>query len=146
MSTICELSNTRPRVLVVDNNKHFTRSARFLLQRTGRYVVREVNDARRALETARSFKPDLILLDVLMPELDGAEVAAELESDWQLHRVPIVFLTALVTQEEAREGRRIGGHHVLAKPISAAKLIRAVEEHLPALAAARLEQRAGVSN
>ena len=75
MSTTFELSGTRPRILVVDNNQSFTRTARRLLQLTGRYLVREENDPRRVLETALGFQPDLILLDLIMPELDGAEVA-----------------------------------------------------------------------
>jgi CheY-like chemotaxis protein len=51
------------------------------------------------------FHPDLILLDLIMPEADGTEVAAQIESDWILHSVPIVFVTALITREEARDGR-----------------------------------------
>jgi CheY-like chemotaxis protein len=130
MTTTWELSNTRPRVLVVDNNPDFTRTARRLLERTARYFVREENDPGRVLETARRFQPDLILLDLMMPELDGADVAAELQTDWTLHRVPIVFVTALVTAEEAKEGRRIDGHRVVAKPVSSFELVRIIEENL----------------
>ena len=64
------------------------------------------------------FNPDLILLDVAMPETDGGEVAARIQSDPTLHRTPIVFLTALVTKAETRSGLRIQGHPFLAKPIS----------------------------
>ncbi len=136
MNTISEVSNTRPRVLLVDNNPAFTRTARRLLERTAHYHVREENDARRVLETARSFQPDLILLDLIMPDLDGAEIATELGADWRLRRVPIVFVTALVTPEEAKEGRRIDGHRIVAKPVTSRELIRIIEENLPALTAA----------
>jgi DNA-binding response OmpR family regulator len=97
--------------------------------------VCEESDARRALETARSFRPDLILLDLIMPEADGIEIAAELNADWMLHCVPIVFVTALITREEARDVRRIEGHRVLAKPMSTSELIKVVEENLPCCAA-----------
>ena len=134
MSTTFEPTNSESRVLIIDNNRQFTRSARLLLQYTRQYVVCEENDARRALETARSFKPDLILLDLIMPEANGVEIAAELNSDWMLHCVPIVFVTGLITREEARDVRRIEGHRVVAKPMTSSELIKAVEENLPSCA------------
>jgi CheY-like chemotaxis protein len=90
-----------------------------LLQNTHRYVVCEENDPRRALETARCFHPDLILLGLIMPQADGTEVAAQITSDWMLHSVPIVFVTELITPEEAPDGCRIEGHRVAPKPVTA---------------------------
>ena len=123
--------NDQSRILIVDNSSKFTRSARLLLEQTGNYVACAVNDPRRALETARSFKPDLVLVDLIMPQADGSEVAAQLEADWALHEVPIVFVTALITPEEARGGRRINGHRVVPKPTRGLDLIRVIEENLP---------------
>src|ERR1700736_59874 len=107
--------NEKPRILIVDNNSQFARSARLLLDRSGKYVACTVIDPRRALETARSFKPNLVLVELIMPQEDGPEVAAQLEADWALHGVPIVFVTALITPAEARDGRRINGHRVVTK-------------------------------
>ena len=126
----------KPRILIVDDNPRFSHSARLILQESGQYVVCEENDAASAVETARSFRPDLILLDLVMPQLDGAEVAAQVESDWALHGVPIVFVTGLVTRDEARNGERIDGHRVVSKPVSSFDLLGAVEESLPCRAAA----------
>jgi len=126
----------KPRILIVDDNPRFSHSARLILQEAGQYVVCEENDAASAVETARSFRPDLILLDLVMPQLDGAEVAAQVESDWALHGVPIVFVTGLVTRDEARNGQRIDGHRVVSKPVSSFDLLGAVEESLPCRAAA----------
>ena len=126
----------KPRILIVDDNPRFSHSARLILQESGQYVVCEENDAASAVETARSFRPDLILLDLVMPQLDGAEVAAQVESDWALHGVPIVFATGLVTRDEARNGQRIDGHRVVSKPVSSFDLLGAVEESLPCRAAA----------
>ena len=123
--------NDQSRILIVDNSSKFTRSARLLLEQTGNYVACAVNDPRRALETARSFKPDLVLVDLIMRQADGSEVAAQLEADWALHSVPIVFVTTLITPEEARDGRRINGHRVVPKPTRGFDLIRVVEENLP---------------
>jgi CheY-like chemotaxis protein len=98
--------------------------------------VCEENDPHRALETARSFKPDLVIVDLIMPQVDGLEIAMQLEADWALRAVPIVFVTTLITPEEARDGRRINGHRVIAKPTHGFDLIRIVEENLPCCAAA----------
>jgi two-component system, OmpR family, response regulator len=119
------------RILIVDNERQFTRSARLILQHARQYVVCDVNDPRGALETARSFKPDLVLVDLIMTQEDGTEVAAQLEADWALHSVRIVFMTSLITQEEARDGRRVNGHRLIAKPRSSSDLLRIVEENLP---------------
>ena len=75
-------NNNKPRILIVDDNPRFSYSARLILQQSGQYVVCEENDAAGAVETARSFRPDLTLLDLIMPGVDGAEVAAQIESDW----------------------------------------------------------------
>ena len=126
----------RPRILIVDNNSHFARSARLLLDQSGKYVTCTVIDPRRALETARNFRPDLVLVDLIMPHADGLEVAAQLEADWALHGVPIVFVTSLITAEEAKDGRRVYGHRILPKPTSGSKLIELVERSLPCCAEA----------
>jgi len=88
-------------------------------------------DATKAHQSARSFGPDLILLDVVMPETDGGEVAARIQADSELQSTPIIFLTALVTRAEAKSGLNIQGHPFLAKPVSIPELINAIERHLP---------------
>jgi CheY-like chemotaxis protein len=122
-------------ILVIDNSRDFTQAVKGALEKTGRYLVAEENDSRKAHQTALSFKPDLILLDIAMPETDGGEVAAWIQSDPALHRIPIVFLTALVTTAEGRAGLRIQGHSFLAKPITFPELVKGIEENLPARAA-----------
>ena len=128
--------NDKPRILIVDNNSQFARRGRVLLDQSGKYVACTVVDPRRALETARSFKPDLVLVDLIMPQEDGPEVAAQFEADWALHGVPIVFLTSLITAEEAKDGRRVYGHRILPKPTSSSELIELVEQNLPCCAEA----------
>ena len=130
-----EEAKEKPRILIIDNSRDFTYSARLGLERTGRYSVWEENEPAKAHQTAQQVKPDLILLDIAMPETDGGEVAARIESDPALHRIPVVFLTALVTKYEARSGLRIQGHPFLAKPISIPELITGIEENLPLHAA-----------
>jgi CheY-like chemotaxis protein len=124
----------KPCILIIDNNRDFTYAAKRALETTGRYFVCEENDASIAHQTARNLKPDFILLDIAMLETDGGEVAARIQSDSALHRIPIVFLTALVTRAEGRAGLQIHGHPFLAKPISLPELIEGIEENLPASA------------
>ena len=136
MNTTFESTNSKSRVLIVDNNSQFTRSARLRLDQSGKYVACTVVDPRRALETARSFKPDLVLVNLIMPQADGPEVAAQFEADWALHGVPIVFLTSLITAEEAKDGRRVYGHRILPKPTRSSALFELVEQNLPCCAEA----------
>ena len=128
--------NEKPRILIVDNNSQFVRTARLVLDQSGKYVACSVVDPRRALETARSFKPDLVIVDFIMPQEDGIEVAAQLEADWALHGVPIVLLTSLITAEEAKDCRRVYGHRILPKPTSSSQLFKLVEQNLPCCAEA----------
>ena len=120
------------RILIVDDDANSTHLVKILLERSGPYLVLEENDAARADQTAHDFKPDVILLDIVMPEIDGGELATQLEADRELHETPIIFLTALVTHSEANSGLHIQGHPLVAKPISIPELIDAIEKHLPA--------------
>lgn len=117
----------KKRILLIDDEPSFTRMLRLNLERTGAYEVREENRGAKGLATATEFKPDLILLDVIMPDADGGTVAAQLRADKNLKDVPIVFLTAVVTKKE--EGM-IGGRPFIAKPASASDVIACIERHL----------------
>jgi CheY-like chemotaxis protein len=120
------------RILIVDDDANSTHLVKILLERSGPYLVLEENDATKADQTAHDFKPDIILLDIVMPKMDGGELATQIEADRQLHDTPIIFLTALVTHGEARSGLHIQGHPLVAKPISIPELIDAIEKYLPA--------------
>jgi len=123
------------RILIVDDDANSTHLVKILLERSGPYLVLEENDPAKADQTAHSFKPDVILLDIVMPKIDGGELATQMEADRELHDTPIIFLTALVTHSEANSGLHVQGHPLVAKPISIPELIDAIEKHLPAPAA-----------
>ena len=121
----------KKRILVVDDEPAMTRMIKLNLEQTGHYEVRTENQGLKAIAAAREFRPDLILLDVMMPGMLGSEIAEQLQADPSLRAIKIVFLTAMVTKEEAqRSYGQIGGHTFVAKPISADDLCRVVEEHL----------------
>ena len=122
------------RILIVDDDANSTHLVKILLERSGPYLVLEENDPTKADQTAHNFKPDVILLDIIMPKMDGGELATQIEADRELHDTPIIFLTALVSHGEAKGGLHIQGHPMVAKPISIPELIDAIEKHLPARA------------
>ncbi|HAM72987.1 MAG TPA: response regulator, partial [Verrucomicrobiales bacterium] len=122
----------KKRILIIDDEPSFTRMVRLNLEKTGRFEVREENAATRALSVAREFKPDLVLLDVLMPSLDGGDVAAQLRRNSALKEVPIIFLTATVSARETeKQGLSSGGGLFLGKPISSDHLIQVIDQTLP---------------
>lgn len=122
------MTATKKKILLVDDEVIVTRTLKIFLDGTGAYEVRVENQATKAVQAARQFKPDLILLDVMMPELEGGEVAALLQEDEALKRIPVVFLTALVQRREVREsGGAIGGFPFIAKPIEPQVVVDTIE-------------------
>jgi PAS domain S-box-containing protein len=112
------MKTEKKRILVVDDRASDTRMLKVFLERTNEYVVREENVANAALSAALEFQPDLILLDVMMPGMDGGELAARFQANSELKAVPIVFLTAAVTKGEVKAGHdRAGKFPLLAKPV-----------------------------
>jgi len=122
---------SRKRILVVDDETSITRLLKLNLEQTGNYEVRAENSGARALAAALEFKPDLILLDVMMPDVDGGDVAASLRENPGLRKTPLVFLTAVVNKDElgAPEGT-IGGEMYIAKPLNVKGVISVIERTL----------------
>ncbi len=125
--------SSRKRILVVDDRRTDSQLVKLYLERTNEYIVREENDAQMALAAAEDFHPDLIFLDVMMPGVDGGELAASFQASETLKAVPVVFLTAAVTQDEVDAGRGlVGGRPYLAKPLVLTDMIACLERHLGA--------------
>ena len=121
------MRNHKPKILIVDDEKSFTKLTKLALSE---YEILEENNSARALETARKFQPDLILLDVVMPDFDGGDIAAQIHADPALKDVPIVFLTAIVTEKETEKQQLFGGYPFIAKPVTPEKLVENIEKYL----------------
>ena len=122
------------RILIIDDEQPFSEMLKLNLEQVGKYVAHEENDARRSLATARQFGPDLVLLDVMMPDMDGGDVAAMLATDAELRDVPIIFLTALVSREEVPSGGMTNrAHRMLPKSTPIESLIKIIEMELAGL-------------
>lgn len=124
-----KMNPPKAKVLIIDDEQSFTKLARLTLTE---YELREENDSTQALKTAKEFQPDLILLDVMMPNLDGGDVAAQIRAEPSLKNVPIVFLTAMVTRQEANSQPQLGGFPFISKPVAADVLVQNIERYLKA--------------
>ncbi|HBR14353.1 MAG TPA: response regulator [Candidatus Omnitrophica bacterium] len=123
----------KKRILIVDDEKSFTSILRINLESVGNYDVTVENDSNKAFSTALHLKPDLILLDVMMPQKEGPDVAMEIRNNKVLQETPIVFLTATVTTEEVKsQGGWIGGHPFIAKPSRLDVLLNSIEANFKA--------------
>jgi DNA-binding response OmpR family regulator len=121
----------KKRILVVDDLKSDTRLLKQQLEQSRQFEVREENDPRNAVVAAEEFQPDLILLDLVMPTMDGRHLAACIGASPKLKAVPILFLTARITKEEVDAvGGRVGGFPFLAKPVAVSELIACVHRHV----------------
>jgi len=116
------------KILLVDDEIDLTLIMKYNLESTGRFEVRTESRGRDALATARAFLPDLIFLDIMMPDMPGDDVAALIEKDSVLAGTKYVFLTAAVTHREvnARHGD-IGGKPFLAKPVNIQEMIAMID-------------------
>ncbi len=121
------------KILLIDDEAGFTQLLKMNLERIGDYEVEMENDSLKALTTIRRFQPDVILLDVVMPGLDGGDIQARLQDDAKLSSIPIVMLTALVDSTELSEGAvaQAGSQMILPKPVDLQLLLRVLGEILP---------------
>ena len=119
------------RILIIDDEAGFTNLVKLALEQTGRFTVGVVNDSMEAVAAAQAFKPQLILLDVMMPTKDGGELLAELEVNEQLKQVPVLFLTASTMNQLARaQQTAVRGRPVIAKPVTPQDLIQHIDQAL----------------
>jgi two-component system phosphate regulon response regulator PhoB len=117
-------------ILVVDDEPSIVELVRFTLEETDVRVV-EASDGAEALILARRVKPDLVLLDVQMPRLDGLEVCRQLRREPATARTPIIMLTAAGQQADRTRGLGAGADEYLTKPFSPLALLALVEALLP---------------
>jgi len=119
----------KKRILVIDDEEGFMQMVKLNLEESGKYEVKTENKGSNAISTALDFKPDLILLDIIMPDMDGTEVACKVKKEQGLKDVPIIFITAAATKKDVYEKNgKIGGCSFIAKPVSADELIYRIEK------------------
>lgn len=120
-----------PRILIVDDEPNIVLALEMLMKREG-YEILSVGDGEAAVEAAATFRPDLILLDVMMPRMDGYEVCQRIRADASLKGVFVVMLTAKGREVEREKGLALGADLYISKPFSTREVVRKVKEVLAA--------------
>ncbi len=123
--------NPRRKILMVDDEESLTRMYKINLEATKKFEVCTENNALQAFRVAKAFKPEMIFLDVIMPNGDVSEIVRQIREEPSLAKVPIVFLTATVTLEEVKQrGGLIGGEAFLAKPVTVKEIVDCIKDHI----------------
>lgn len=122
---------SKKKILLVDDEAGLTRLMKLNLEATEKYEVRTENKGTLAVKAAKEFKPDMIFLDIIMPDLEGSEVARQMRADPELKGIPIVFLTATITAEEIGQGGgSVGGEAFLAKPVTIKQMVDCIKRKI----------------
>ncbi|OGX12649.1 MAG: hypothetical protein A2351_02215 [Omnitrophica bacterium RIFOXYB12_FULL_50_7] len=114
-------------ILVVDDDVDASQMVKMILEKTGLYAVNVCNRGSEAFKIIQDTRPELVLLDIMMPGADGTDIANRIENDQSLALTQIVFMTSLVSQKEVLRNSVIGGHPFISKPISGETLLQRVK-------------------
>jgi len=118
------------KILLVDHEPGISRLVRQALERAGKYLVKEEHDDRTAVQTARGFQPDLILLDALPTSPDGQVLERQIHADASLKHTPIVHLSSLKSESQMMSGGILSGYSFFAAPVRIEEVLRGVENIL----------------
>lgn len=118
-----------PKILVIEDEAHILENIVETLDMEG-FTVRGANDGQKGIEVAREFLPELIICDIMMPEVNGYGVLLELRNHQPTARIPFIFLTALAEKDDMRKGMELGADDYLTKPFTSAELLGAVNARL----------------
>jgi DNA-binding response OmpR family regulator len=119
----------KPRVLIVEDEPHIVLSLEFLLQREG-YETAAAADGEEGLALVRRLRPDVVLLDIMMPRRNGYEVCQAIKADPELRRIPVIMLSAKAQEVEVLRGLELGATAYIAKPFGNAEVLEAVRAAL----------------
>jgi len=122
--------DNKKRILVIDDEKDFLKITKLNLEETGRFEVMALSNAKDMISWLHNFKPDVILLDLLMPEIGGMEACEMLNNDPIGKGVPIIILSALEKDSDKRSAYKKGVVDYLVKPIEKKDLIAKIEKAL----------------
>ena len=120
------------KILLVDDEKDVLEFMGSILQRNN-YEIFPTTKGEEAMGLAKKVAPDAIILDVIMPDKDGTEVAMELGQDPATKDIPVIFLTGMLSPEQEMPGRKTNSHHyAIAKPVTTEELLQVIQNALAA--------------
>lgn len=114
------------KIMVVDDEPYIARVIKFKLEQEG-YTVISANDGQSGLQKIKDEKPDMVLLDVMMPGLSGYEVCQKIKEDAELAGIPVVILTAKGQERDREQGLTMGASDYITKPFSPNRLLELVK-------------------
>ena len=121
----------KKRILIIDDEEGFCNLVKKNIEKTGEFEVQIAINGEDGIKLAREIKPDLILLDLVMPGMDGADVATQVKSEKDIKDTPIVFLTAIVREEEdSPQTSLTRGYSLLAKTVTVGELIACIKKNV----------------
>lgn len=120
--------NKRKRILLIDDEPEIRRFVEVLLRHE--YLLELAANGGEGLEAARRFQPDLILLDLFMPGMDGFEVCRQLKNDPQVRDIPVAMFTAVARKQEREKGLALGAVDYITKPFFPRDLLQRIEQIL----------------
>ena len=114
------------RILVVEDEESLLKLESLLLTSKG-YLVTGVMDGRAALEEIKTNRPDLVILDIMLPEIDGFEVCKRIKENNETKSIPVVMLTAKKSNQDVERGRQVGADAYITKPFRSARVMEVIE-------------------
>ena len=117
------------KILMVDDEPEFLEMVKTRLE-AGGYEVITASDGQQGLDKAKKEKPDLIILDLMLPKMDGYKVCGFLKKDTRYSRIPIIILSARAQEEDMQLGEELGADAYIIKPFDAAALLGKIKEFL----------------
>ena len=118
----------KKKVLIIDDDEIFVSLINYYLEQSGKYEAFNCTDGQEGIMMVKRIKPDLILLDIMMPRMSGTDVMEQLLNDPITKDIPVIFLTGAVTKDDIKtQGAVVGGRRFLAKPVSHRDLLATVE-------------------
>lgn len=115
-------------IVMIDDEEDFCHFVKLNLEKSGRFKVHTATRGSDGIGLIAQVNPDLILLDIVMPDMDGGEVAFNLKKDGETKDIPIIFITAIL--QPAEEDKLRGKHHFLSKPITPDRLVKKINSIL----------------
>jgi two-component system alkaline phosphatase synthesis response regulator PhoP len=115
----------KARVLIIEDEPHIVLSLEYLLERGG-YETATATDGERGLAMVRELRPDVVLLDLMLPRLNGYQVCQAIRSDPALARIPVIILSAKGQEVEVLKGLSLGAAQYITKPFGNAEILEAV--------------------
>jgi DNA-binding response OmpR family regulator len=117
----------KTKVLIIDDEEDFAHFVKLNLETTGRYKVYTANNGPEGVRTAQRKGPDVVLLDIMMPEMDGFDVLTQIKGNAKTYEIPVIMLTALDHPESRSEARGHFAGEYLVKPVPLDRLISTID-------------------